>query len=117
MAGFLISFIVYLCVAAFMFGIGIIQFRSKKPVGFYSGEKPPSAADLVDVDAWNKKHGAMWMVYGGIILLSFGAGAVAGDTIWCIVPMCGGLVVPIFFMIGYHNRLRKRYLRKYMKKI
>lgn len=111
MAGFLISFIVYFCVAVFMFGIGIIQFRSKKPVGFYSGEKKPCVEDLTDVGAWNRKHGTMWLVYGGWILLSYGAGAVVGDTVWCIVPMCGGVIVPIIFMIRYHNRLRERYLR------
>ncbi|MCI9101088.1 MAG: hypothetical protein HFH58_14880 [Lachnospiraceae bacterium] len=113
MAGFLISFIIYVCAAAVMFCIGMVQLTSKKPVGFYSGEKPPSEADLTDVKAWNKKHGAMWVVYGGIILLSYGAGAVVGDTVWCIVPMCGGVVVPIIFMIGYHHRLRERYYRNY----
>ncbi len=111
MAGFIISFIIYVCAASVMFFIGMVQLTSKKPVGFYSGEKPPREADLTDVKAWNKKHGVMWVVYGGIILLSYGAGAVVGDTVWCIVPMCGGVVVPIIFMIGYHHRLRERYLR------
>ena len=49
MAGFLISFIIYVCAAAVMFFIGMVQLTSKKPVGFYSGEKPPSEADLTDV--------------------------------------------------------------------
>ncbi len=109
--GFLIGFLVYFCIAVLMFVIGIVQLKSKEPVGFYSGEKPPSAENLTDVGAWNRKHGAMWVIYGGVILLSYGAGAIVGDTAWCIVPMCGGVVVPVIFMIGYHHRLRDRYLR------
>ena len=27
--------------AMFMFGIGLVQIKSQKPVAFYSGEKPP----------------------------------------------------------------------------
>ena len=53
---FIFGFVIYLFVAAVMLGIGISQYRSKKPVGFYSGEKPPLEHELTDVIMWNKKH-------------------------------------------------------------
>lgn len=62
-------FVIYVIVAAIMVGIGIVQLKSKKPVGFYSGEKPPRPEELSDVEAWNKQHGMMWLIYGGIIML------------------------------------------------
>ena len=68
------ALVIYLLVAAIMLGIGIFQYRSKSPVGFYSGEKPPMESELTDVDAWNKKHGKMWIWYGVIIIISYLAG-------------------------------------------
>ena len=43
--------------AMFMFGIGLVQIKSKKPVAFYSGEKPPLEEKVKDIENWNKKHG------------------------------------------------------------
>lgn len=106
-----IGFVIFALVAVFMIGIGIVQLRSKKPVAFYSGEKPPRAEDLTDVAAWNKKHGLMWLAYGSIILLSYFAGALVGDSVWAVVPMVSGVIVPLPFMIRYHNQLRKKYIR------
>ena len=55
----MICFIIYLLAALIMVGIGVLQRKSKTPVGFYTGEKPPAAQELSDVSSWNKKHGAM----------------------------------------------------------
>ena len=63
MAGTIISAVVFGFVALIMLGIGISQLKSKDPVGFYTGEKPPEKERLSDVNAWNKKHGMMWVIY------------------------------------------------------
>ena len=105
------GFVIYALVALLMMGIGIVQIKSRKPVAFYSGEKPPKAEELSDVSAWNRKHGMMWLAYGIIILISFLIGARIGDSVWAAVPMIGGVLIPVIFMIRYHNRLRKQYLR------
>lgn len=94
-----------------MISIGISQLRSHEPVGFYSGEQPPSENELSDVHAWNKKHGIMWLIYAFIIIISYVIGAVIGDNVWSIVPMCGGVIIPVIFMIWYHSRLIKTYKR------
>ena len=105
------ALVIYLLVAAIMLGIGISQYRSKSPVGFYSGEKPPMESELTDVDAWNKKHGKMWIWYGVIIIISYLAGIpfLVLDSVWCVVPLCGGIILPLPFMIRYHHKLVREY--------
>ena len=99
--------------ALIMFGIGISQFRSKEPVGFYTGIKLPPRDQLSDVDAWNKKHAIMWIVYGCCIVISWVIGFfIGGDSILVVIPHCVGLIVPIIVMVVCHHRLVKKYVKK-----
>ena len=111
MVEFIFCFVIYLFVAVIMFGLGISQYRSEKPVGFYSGEKPPLESELTDVNVWNKKHGKMWIWYGVIIIISYllGVPLMDLDNAWCVLPMCGGIIVPIPLMIRYHHKLLREY--------
>lgn len=106
-------FVIYLLVAFVMIGIGVSQLKSRTPVGFYSGEKPFSAEQLSDVVMWNKKHGEMWIIYGIIIIFSglVGTFLIGADAGWQVIsiPMVGGVVAPIIWMIGYHERLICKY--------
>jgi hypothetical protein len=60
----IVSLIICGFASLFMISIGVSQLKSKTPVGFYTGEKPPKAEELTDVSAWNRKHGMMWVLYG-----------------------------------------------------
>ena len=111
-AGAIISGIALGYCALMMIGIGIHQFRSKKPVGFYTGKEPPEEKDLSDVSAWNKKHGMMWIVYGSIIALVWVCGFLIGDTPLVWVPYIVGLLLPIPIMIWIHHLLVKKYVIK-----
>lgn len=111
MAEQIICFCIYLLVALLMLGIGISQWNSKEPVGFYTGEKPPAPQSLSDVSAWNRKHGAMWILYGILIIISGVAGVFGTQSIWSIIPLVGGVVVPIGVMVWYHHRLINQYRR------
>lgn len=51
--------------------LGILQMKSKEPVGFWSGVKPPTGDKVSDVAAYNKKHGIMWVIYGAGIVPAF----------------------------------------------
>ena len=93
----------------FMIILGIVQYRSKEPVGFYSGEEPPKREELTDIDAWNKKHGKMWIIYGILIIISYVVSIPIMDSSLCVIPISGGMLVPIIFIIIYHNKLIKRY--------
>lgn len=106
----LIGLVISLLVALIMIGIGISQLKSKTPTGFYTGEKPPRPEELSDVDAWNKKHGRMWITYGIVIILSYLLFILIGlDTNGGLIVYCNGIILPIVVMIGYHNKLIKTY--------
>jgi hypothetical protein len=91
--------------------IGIVQYRSKNPVGFWSGKEPPKREQVTDVKAYNRKHGLMWILYGiGFILCFVCRFPLGGEVaaILCIIEVMGGL----FGMIAYHNLLNRRYYKK-----
>lgn len=108
----MICFVIYLLVALIMVGIGVLQRKSKTPVGFYTGETPPAAQEVSDVSLWNKKHGAMWILYGIVIAASGAVGTLGGISfVWGMVWLIGGVAVPIVLMIWYHHRLVRMYKR------
>lgn len=57
MAETVIMLVILLYSATPLIVIGIVQYRSKKPVGFWSGEKPPEKEQITDMKAYNQKHG------------------------------------------------------------
>lgn len=91
--------------------LGIVQYRSREPVGFWSGKKPPKREQIMDVRAYNRKHGRMWILYGVGFIVCFVCGLPFGGLTagyLCMVEALGG----IFVMIAYHNRLNRMYYRK-----
>lgn len=105
----LLTGVIFGLCALLMIGIGIFQLKSKTPVGFYSGEKPPREDEISDLEAWNKKHGTMWVLYGIVIIASWICGCCMGDSILVLIPYTAGMILPILVMICYHHRLIKQY--------
>ena len=105
----MISGVIYGFVALILIGIGISQLKSERPVGFYTGEKPPSEDEISDVKQWNRKHGIMWIIYGVIIVISWICGCILGDSVIAVVPLIGGVIIPLGFMIWHHHRLIEKY--------
>lgn len=108
----IIILIIMIAVALVMFVIGFLQIKSKRPVGFYSGEKGPDEKELSDVCAWNVKHGLMWGIYGVIIVITSIIGVFMINSVWCTVPFIGGVCFPLPVMIWYHHKLIKAYVCK-----
>lgn len=105
-----------LCIMSFValifIGIGISQYKSKEPVGFYSGEKPPKEEDLTDVRAWNRGHGAMWIRYGAMMIVAGVCGIVIKNETVCAVIMFVILIGGLVGMFVGHHKFVKLYLRK-----
>ena len=104
------SVILLVCMAPIII-IGISQYRSKNPVGFWSGKEPPKKEQITDVEAYNRKHGLMWILYGIGFIVCFVCGLPFGGEIaayLCMIEVIGGL----FGMIGYHNKLNRMYYKK-----
>ena len=97
--------------ALIMIVIGISQIKSKNPVAFYTGEKPPQKEDLSDVSLWNKKHGMMWILYGVTMIGSYILSMVFPDEfivfVIILIAILGGIVVMVF----YHHYLMIKYLK------
>ncbi|MDE7428857.1 MAG: hypothetical protein K2N00_06255 [Lachnospiraceae bacterium] len=103
--------VILLISAAPIIIIGIVQYRSKDPVGFWSGKKPPKREQITDVKAYNRKHGLMWIVYGVGLLFCFVCGLPFGGLITGYLCMIE-VMVGILFMVAYHNKLNRVYYRK-----
>lgn len=95
-----------------MIGIGISNIISRKSVGFYSGERGPVFENPDDMKAWNTRHGAMWIIYGIIIIASFFGGSLLENWITRMVVILAGLLGPIPVMITIHHLLLKKCMKK-----
>ena len=111
MAEYIISLVIFLLVTVVMIIIGVSQIRSEKPVGFYTGEKPPREDELSDVVAWNKKHGYMWVVYGFIIIGSFVMVSFIKSETIAMVLLLSGIIGVLPIMMLYHSHLKKKYYK------
>lgn len=111
MAEKIITFVIFLLVSMVLIIIGISQIRSKEPVGFYSSVKSPKKEELMDMGAWNKKHGCMWIDYGLAIIAAFiicssiKTEAIAATILFCVI--FGAFPI----MMLYHRYLKKMYYR------
>lgn len=93
--------------AVCMVSIGLNQWRSSEPVPFWSRQTPPKREELTDVEAYNRLHGLLWMLFGGILVVSliihyFTDKAHTGYT------LLGGIVV----MLVLHKLIERLYQRK-----
>ena len=60
----IIGFVIWSSVSAILLGIGISAWTSKKPVGFFTGAKPP---EVKDTNKYNRSVAALWFVYAILI--------------------------------------------------
>ncbi len=93
------GFVIWSITSAVMFGIAIWCLRSKTPVGFFAGTKPP---DVKDTKKYNRAVAILWFVYAilfeimGIPLLYLKQNS-AG-----FVPVFfGTIAITIGLMVGY----------------
>ena len=83
-----------------LLGIGVWQWNSKTPVGFWTGETPPKPEEITNVRAYNRIHGGMWCLYGIGIPVSVFLGNIA-----LIVVILGGIIV----LIAVHKAAEQKY--------
>lgn len=110
-AEIVISIVILLVSAVPMIILGIVQYRSKDPVGFWSGKKPPQREEITDVKAYNRKHGLMWIFFGVGLVMCYVCGLFWGGLIagcLCMIEVVGG----IFAMIAYHEKLNRMYYKE-----
>ena len=58
-----ICFCIVLISSAPMIILGIIQYNSKKPVGFWAGKEPPGEEQVSDIRAYKKDYEKLYLVF------------------------------------------------------
>ena len=106
----IIIIIVLAWCAFIMIVVGVFQMKSKEPVGFYTGEKPIKKEQVSDVEAWNKKHGMMWIAYGVGMVLAYLVGCLLANKEVSYIILLTVTLGAIPVMIVYHHWMKKKYL-------
>ncbi len=83
--------------------------KKDEPVGFYNVVEPPKKEEISDINAWNKKHGMIWILYGICIEVGFLLGMLMILEAFQMIFMGGGIVFPLPFMVMAHKKLEKKY--------
>lgn len=64
MAATIIYLVISLLVSLIFIILGIMQYRSEKPVSINTGEKPLRKEELTNVTEWNHRHGRNFIILG-----------------------------------------------------
>ena len=103
------GFVIWSAVALVLLGIGIMAWKSDKPVGFYTGAKPP---EVTDVRKYNRAVAVLWFSYAALFeLLGLPLLFLKQNSIGFLCSIAGVPVISIALMIVY-NRILHRYERK-----
>ncbi len=106
----IVAYIIYgLCSLLFLL-IGIVNYRQKTPVTFYSSEKARKPEELNDVTSFNKKHGIMWILFGFAFFFSFVFGINLNNLILVITFTTLSPIILLVIMILYHQFLVRTYV-------
>ena len=95
----IMGFVIWSIVFAIMLGIGIWSYRSEKPVGFFTGTKPP---EVKDAKKYNHAVGILWFSYA-VLLELFGIPFLflEQNSAGFIPVYLGTIVISIGLMVGY----------------
>ena len=101
----MIGFVIWSLVSVMLFGIGISAWISKKPVGFFTGVKPP---EVKDTKKYNHSIAVLWFVYAilieicGIPLL-----LLEQNSVGFLPVIFGVAVITIALLIVYSQKEKK----------
>lgn len=84
--------------------IGMVCFRSKQTVGFFSNVKP---AEIRDVRAYNRAVGKLWLVFAAVFAL-LGIPVMWEDSPWILLSIIG-VVWEIIAAIIVYLRIEQKY--------
>ena len=102
----IIGFVIWSLVCAVLLGIGIWSWRSEKPVGFFTGVKPP---EVKDAKKYNHSVAVLWFVYVALM------GALGVPLLFLeqnsagFVPVIVGVVAITIGLIVVYLMIEKRF--------
>ena len=101
----MIGFIIWSVVAIVLLGIGIWSWRSDKPVGFYTGVKPP---EVNDVKKYNRSVGILWVVYALLFeVLGLPLQFLEQNNPGFLISILGAVFITIALVVVYNGILAR----------
>ena len=101
----IIGFVIWSLCAVLFFVVGIVDLKSKKPVGFFTGVKPPK---ITDVKKYNKAVALLWFVTGIIFeLIGVPFLYLKQNSPAFVFMMLATVVLVIVMMVIYLSILRR----------
>ena len=103
------GFIIWTLISLLLLGIGIWAWRSDKPVGFFTGTKPPAVSDI---RKYNHSVAVLWFAYAALFeLLGLPFLFLKHNAAGFLLCIAGVPVISIALMLVY-TRILRRYEQK-----
>lgn len=96
--------------------IGLIDTKSKKPVGIYSNIKSPNQEEITDVKAYNGACGKLIIAYGLLFLIVGIVSFYIKESHIAVLLTLSAFLGAIGMMIIYETFISPKYLKKNHKK-
>ena len=109
MAGKIIWYAVTLGCAVLFYAIGIYARKIDKPMWFWSGTQV-DAAEITDVEQYNKENGRMWQIYSLCYVLA-GVAECFNEVLALVILFVSG-TVGVIPLICVYNRIYKKYKKQ-----
>ncbi len=107
------AFIFWSLISLVFVGLGIWSWRSEKPVGFFSGIKPPAVSD---VGKYNRSVAVLWFVYALLFeLLGLPFLLMERHSAGFLVSVLGVPVISIGLAVVYTRILHRYEIKKERK--
>ena len=86
--------------AAVIFLEGILQWKQKEPVRFWSEETAVEESRVKNVEIYNRVHGSLWIILGGVSMVSLIVNYLTGKAHTGFTVLCGIVVMFLVHQIS-----------------
>lgn len=86
--------------AAVIFLEGILQWKQKEPVRFWSEEAAVEESRVKNVEIYNRVHGSLWIILGGVSMVSLIVNYLTGTAHTGFTVLCGIVVMFLVHQIS-----------------
>ena len=118
MAATIIYLVISLLISLIFIILGIMQYRSEKPVSINSGEKPLRKDELTNVTEWNHRHGRNFIILGCVLFITLSIVTYFIEKLDGVALQVATVifVIVIFAEIAWvgleHNVMKKKMIKK-----
>ena len=118
MAATIIYLVISLLVSLIFIILGIMQYRSEKPVSINMGEKPLRKEELTNVTEWNHRHGRNFIILGCVLFITLSIVTYFIEKLDGVALQVATVifVIVIFAEIAWvgleHNVMKKKMIKK-----